>query len=474
MHKTPDFNLPVLLVDDEPRLLRSASVILRSAGFRTVEIMTDGRNASEWLETHPRSIVVLDLTMPFISGQELLQQISENHPDVAVIIMTASSSLDTAVDCMRSGAIDYLLKPVDRDLLVSSVSRAMELCELRAEISSLKHSLLTGELENADAFSDIIARDPQMVSIFKYIEAIAKSPKPVLVTGETGTGKELIAAAVHNVSGYRGRFVAENISGLDDTVFADTLFGHTRGAYTTADRARPGLVAEANQGTLFLDEIGDLNSASQVKLLRLLQERQYYPLGSDKALISTARVVVATNRDLAGMLAEGTFRKDLYYRLRGHHIHIPPLRARISDLPLLLNHFIKKAADIMEIPVPQIPDQLVTLLKTYSFPGNIRELEAMVYDAIACHRKGTLSMKTFKDTLSGAETGDSPAALISSFLQTDDPQTVPVSLPTLKQAEQCLIELALKKADGNQGIAASILGISRQALNQRLNRSKNR
>ena len=299
----------------------------------------------------------------------------------------------------------------------------------------------------------------------------APSDLPVLITGETGTGKELLALSVHTVSHGQGELVAVNVAGLDDTMFSDTLFGHTKGAFTGADQARSGLITQAADGTLFLDEIGDLAIPSQVKLLRLLQEGTYYPLGADNPRQSSARVIVATNVDIVERVNAGAFRKDLYYRLRAHHLHVPPLRERQEDLSLLINHFLENAAQELNKPTPTPPMELYRLLKTYAFPGNVRELEAMIFDAVAQHQGGVLSLKTFKSITfdrrnapdDGPQASDALENLSSLF---------PDCLPTLKEAEQALITEALQRADGNQGIAAGMLGLTRQALNKRLTRQK--
>lgn len=319
------------------------------------------------------------------------------------------------------------------------------------------------ELENEDAFSHIITRSKKMRAIFHYIEAVARSRKPILITGETGTGKELLARAVHAASGLSGPHVAVNIAGLDDNMFSDTLFGHKKGAYTGADKDRSGLVVKAEGGTLLLDEIGDLSESSQVKLLRLLEERIYYPIGSDVPEKSNACIIACSNHNIEGLVAKGKFRKDLYFRLKIHHIHIPPLRDRITDIPLLFEHFLKEASGSMEKKMPSMPDELITLLSTYHFPGNIRELQAMVYDAVAQNRTGRLSLDIFKGLM--RQQGSEQAMEAGSIAD------ILGRFPTLKDAETLLVSEALKRSSGNQGIAASLLGISRQALNQRLKKN---
>ncbi len=316
----------VLMVDDEPEILLSSKIILRSAGISNVLTAGDCRNVMPLLHKEDVSAIVLDLAMPHIQGHDLLIEIKHEFPGIPVIILTAAAELETAVECMKAGAFDYLVKPVEKDRFILSVKRALELHDLQREISSLKRHLFSDRLENEAAFSAIITNDKKMLAIFKLIEAISASKLPVLITGETGAGKELIAKAIHEVSGLRGSFVAVNVAGLDDFIFSDTVFGHKKGAYTGADTAREGLILKASGGTLFLDEIGDLNISCQVKLLRLLQEEIFYPLGSDLPLKSNARIIVSTNQELKEMVSAGKFRKDLYYRLRGHHISVPPLR----------------------------------------------------------------------------------------------------------------------------------------------------
>ncbi len=460
----------VMVVDDEPTILTGSSLILRSAGIDRVITVEDARQVLPILRREAVSAVVLDLSMPHISGRILLENISLEYPHIPVVIMTATNEVETAVDCMQIGAYDYLVKPVEKDRFLRTVRKALQVGDLKREADSLKERLLTDNLHHEAAFAPIITRDKKMRGIFHYVEAVAVSPQPVLITGETGVGKELIARAIHAVQG-GGEFVALNAAGLDDQMFSDALFGHTRGAFTGADTPRDGLIARAGGGVLFLDEIGDLPEQSQVKLLRLLQERRYYPLGSDAPRTSTARVVVATLRDLREAMAGGSFRRDLYYRLCAHQIHIPPLRERPGDIPPLLDHFLATAAKGLGRTPPVYPRELITLLRTYSFPGNVRELEGMVHDALARHRGGMLSLASFRKAME-AEGAIAPRAVVGAEA---DPWPLGASegpLPTLKEAEAMLIEEALRRADDNQGVAARLLGISRQALNRRLSRRR--
>jgi DNA-binding NtrC family response regulator len=460
-------HFPIMLVDDEVQALNSFEMVLRSASMNNFISCQESRDVIPLLSQREIEVILLDLRMPHLSGEELLPVISSDFPEVSVIIITGANDVETAVKCMKLGASDYMVKPVEKSRLVTGVRRVIELRELQRENQLLRAQVLSEKLEHPEAFSEIVTNSASMRSIFQYIEAISISPQPLLITGETGVGKELVAKAVHSLSNRKGSFIPVNIAGLDDTVFSDTLFGHWKGAFTGAEQARSGLVERASGGTLFLDEIGDLNTTSQVKLLRLLQDGEFFPLGSDVSKRSDARMIVATNQDLHALQTSGTFRKDLYYRLCSHHIHIPPLRDRREDLPFLLEHFLEKASKTLAKKKPTAPEELLTLLSTYDFPGNIRELESMVFDAVSSHRSGKLSMEVFKSHIyqkHPALEADSrqllseKSALISFSEQ----------LPTLKQVEQLLISETLKRSNNNQSIAALSLGISRQALNKRL------
>jgi DNA-binding NtrC family response regulator len=457
----------ILLVDDERHILFSYNLILKSAGIEHVLTVKDSRKVMPLLAKKNVAVIVLDLIMPHLSGLELLPKIRLEFPHIPVIVMTALNELENAVECMKAGATDYLVKPVEESRFISSVQKALDLRDLQTEITSLKKYLLTGELENEAAFSAIITRSKKLRAIFQYIESVAKSQKPVFITGETGVGKELIAQSVHLSSGLKGEYIAVNVAGLDDTMFSDTLFGHKKGAFTGADRDREGLIVRASGGTLLLDEIGDLNKSSQVKLLRLLEEKIYYPLGSDVPEKSNARIIACSNVDIQKQIEEGQFRNDLYYRLCAHHIHIPPLRERLQDIPLLLDHFVEDASSSMNKNKPPLSPELVTLLSNYHFPGNVRELQAMVHDAVAQHKSGRLSLDSFKGFIKHRRSlpqpalppsDESPPSLMELFGH----------FPTLKEMEDYLISEAMKSSDDNQGSAASLLGITRQALNQRL------
>ncbi|MCI0480399.1 MAG: sigma 54-interacting transcriptional regulator, partial [Candidatus Dadabacteria bacterium] len=314
----PTPELPVFLIDDEETILSSTARVLRAAGIDNIVTCQDPRKAISMIEEHGALVVLLDLAMPHVTGEELLGLLQEQHPEIPVIIVTASGELETAVRCMQKGAFDYMIKAVEPARLMSGVERAIELRTLSRRYSTLKKNILDDEIANPDFFTSILTVNHRMRAVFRFVEAIAPSDETILVTGETGTGKELLAESIHQASRRKGNLIKVNTAGLDDAMFADTLFGHAKGAYTGADSERKGLVNQADEGTLFLDEIGDLTGANQIKLLRLLESREYYALGSDLVRVTSARFVVATNRELPVLIAHDCFRRDLYYRLQTH------------------------------------------------------------------------------------------------------------------------------------------------------------
>jgi len=466
-HLYPSFS--VLIVDDEAQWLRSLSMVLSGEGGITNVIQCqDSRQVKGILERENVGLVLLDLTMPHISGEELLTEIAELFPSVLTIVITGMNQVDSAVRCMKAGAYDYYVKTSEKDRIVSGTLRAIRTIELQRESRDVRNKLLSGHLETPEAFADIITVSKKMFSIFQYMEAIAASREPVLVTGESGVGKELIVKALHKLSRHETPMVTINLAGLDDNMFADTLFGHKRGAFTGADEARRGLVDQASEAILFLDEIGDLSPASQVKLLRLLQEGEYYPVGSDQLKRAKARLVLATNQDLVEKQRLGQFRKDFFYRLQTHHIHVPPLRERKEDIPLLLEHFVKEAAAEFGWQPPDIPGQIAVLLSRYDFPGNIREFRSMVFDEMS-RNKGRLSVDAFKNMMADRQSGEAGLdgdrsdedAIFRCFLSARQ-------LPTYAEAEEILTDAALQRADGNQTLAARMLGISQPGLSKRL------
>lgn len=460
----PAFSL--LLIDDEKSWLRTMAMTLSmDGGIDNVIRCQDSREALNILATENVGLVLLDINMPHISGVELLPQIVAEHPDVTVIVISGMNQIDIAVNCMKNGAFDFYVKTGEKERLLKGIQRAIKTIGLERENIAIRSRFLAGKIDRPEAFNKIVTQDQTMSSIFQYIEAISVSSQPVLITGESGVGKELIANSIHALSGRKGPLLTVNVAGLDDSVFSDSLFGHGKGAFTGADKTRSGMVEKASNGTLFLDEIGDLSIASQVKLLRLLQEGEYFPLGSDLPKRINARVVVATHQDLAVSQAEGKMRKDLYYRLCGHHVHVPPLRERKDDIELLLHHFLKQAATEFGKNKPAIPKELPVLLATYNFPGNVRELKGMVFDAMGMHKSKILSMDAFKRAIDKQvpETGSSVQEVsMEGVFVADTP------LPQLSEVADLLVREAMKRAEGNQSLAARLLGVSQPALNKRL------
>jgi len=460
-------NCQILLVDDEQSELDAYSLLLSTMGIRHVQVESDSRQVVARVETMHNPIVFLDLNMPHLTGQEVLRQLRHSHPQVPVIIITANSESETAVECLKLGAHDYLVKPIDLKMFSSALRNALEISLLRAEVLSLKGISFASGGARHPAFAGIVTSNPTMQSIFTYVESIASSGMPVLILGETGSGKELIAKAIHEISGLTGSYVAVDVSGLDDTLFSDTLFGHAKGAYTGADGVRAGLLEKAAGGTIFLDEIGDLSEVSQVKLLRLLQENVYYPLGSDRPKHCQARIVTAANKDLTMVAGRvGEFRMDLYYRLSTHLIRLPPLRERPEDIPALAAYLAGEAASAMRKVTPAISEPAMRLLRQHPFWGNVRELKAYIVDAVARGDGDSIGEELLAGRLGGASTPQNrrnspatPAATLSELFG---------SFPTLDELTDRAVDEALIAAANNQAQASRLLGITRQALHKRL------
>ncbi|MBM9514989.1 sigma-54-dependent transcriptional regulator [Desulfogranum marinum] len=462
-------NSHVLLVDDEQSELDAYSLLLSSMGVKNVVTLSDSSVVSETLDSMQASIVFLDLNMPKVSGMDVLKELRANKPHIPVVIITANSEIETAVECLKLGAHDYLVKPIDLKTFSSALRNALEIGLLRNEVLSLKGIHFDRLPKTNKAFEPIITCSAGMQSIFNYIDAIATSGMPTLILGETGSGKELLAKAIHELSNLPGEFVAVDASGLDDNLFSDTLFGHKKGAYTGADHQRPGMIEKAKNGTLFLDEIGDLAEASQVKLLRLLQENIYYPLGTDQPHQCNARIITAANKDLTKLAGqEGEFRMDLYYRLSTHLIKVPPLRERREDIPMLVTHLLQQAASAMNKKVPSVSDTVVDTLCRHPFFGNVRELKAYIFDAVALCEFDRIEDEVILERLADAVTirKNDQSPNYSNPLE-----SIFGYFPTLTELNDYAVALALASADNNQSQAARLLGISRQALHKRIKKN---
>jgi len=338
----------VLLIDDEPDILTGEQTILQSEGITNIHCISDPSLVLPYIKQHQIEVILLDLKMPGLSGQELLEDIAKLYPEIPVIVITGTNELEEAVSCMRLGAFDFMVKLVEKNRLISSVRKAIKHRQLLDENRKLKRYLTAPNLEHPKAFAGILTVNQQMRQLFAYAELVADTEEPVLITGETGVGKELFARAIHKAGNLTGPFLAVNVAGIDDLAFSDTLFGHKKGAFTGALESRTGLLEQAKGGTILLDEIGDLSAESQVKLLRLIDNGEYYTLGSDLKRKADVRIIAATNKELKSGKNEEGFRTDLYYRLNTHAFHVPPLRQRVDDIPLLINHFLSN---------PELPQQ---------------------------------------------------------------------------------------------------------------------
>ncbi len=435
------------------------------AGFSPVVTLDDNHKVLPFLKDNPVASIVLDIELPGLESRFLLGQIKQEHPQVPVIAV-GESDIEKAIEYMRLGANDYIARPYEMERLFTSLRRALENVLLGVRFYPNMSALA---LRTPGAFTHIVTSSRKMLALFKYIEVIVDSPYPVLVTGETGVGKELIARSIHLAGGADRPFVAVNVAGLDDNMFSDTLFGHRKGAFTGADIHRDGLISNAENGILFLDEIGDLNQSSQVKLLRLIQEKEYFSLGYDQPKKTNARVICSTNRNLNELVEKGTFRQDLYFRLSPHMINVPPLRERRDDIPVLLSYFLEESARAMNKKAPSMTSEILSCLSHYNFPGNVRELQSIAVSFISSFHSGTFPMDALrqmvrsKSSHTHSENRNYNQWNADLFLETTT---------TLKHAEEQMIRNALKKANGNQRIAASLLGITRQALNNRIRRGK--
>lgn len=451
----------ILVVDDERAALVGCSMALRAGGLGPVAICEDSHEALRRIREKEYALVLLDLSMPGMTGEELLGQIRLERPEMPVVILTAFNDAHTAVRCMQAGAHDYLVKPVDKERLQTTVRRALEVQSLLQENIRMKDHLLGRKDAEHPAFEAILTRDDGLKSIFHYAQAIAESAEPVLITGETGTGKELMARAIHVLSGRKGKYVTVNVAGLDEQMFSDVLFGHVKGAYTSAIEVRDGLLQRAEGGTIFLDEIGDVACSLQSKLLRVIECGEYYAAGSDELRRSSARVVVATNRDVGELCQSGRMRRDLYYRLDVHHIHLPPLRERGDDILLLAGAFARTAAAVLNRPEPRRSPEVDAVLMGYGWPGNIRELKAVMTDAVGRVEQDEIPMAWLRHKLEREPSVDSVGSTGGASAEQG-------KMPTIREATENLVRQAMQHAGGNQRRAAQMLGTSQPALSKRL------
>ena len=366
----------ILIADDEEIVIRSCLRILDGDDFQ-VEAVQDGREALRKIEENPYDVMILDIMMPNMDGLEVLRRVKETHPNMDVIMITGLSQIDTAVQAMKLGAFDYISKPFEPDELKLVVQRALERRRLLQENLTLK-----SELSSKYRFENIIGLSPQMQAVYRLIAQCAPTSSTVLITGESGTGKELIARAIHYNSLRKDKpFVAVDCNALSENLLESELFGHVKGAFTSAVVNKKGMFEVAGSGTLFLDEIGNISMSIQAKLLRVLQEREFRAVGATRTLIANFRLVTATNKDLKAMVAAGTFRDDLYYRINIFPIHAPALRERKGDIPALAYHFLKVFSAELGKKITDISEGALSTLVNYGWPGNVRELENVMHRA---------------------------------------------------------------------------------------------
>ena len=439
--------MKILIVDDEEITLSSVRRLLRWRGIRNVEICDNGKDAIRKIRETEFDVVLLDLLMPDVDGLQVLESAKPYRPHTEFVILTAVDDIPTTVKAIRLGAYDYLVKPVDNDLLFLALERAYE---RRGLLIGLSVSARDVPLDAPEAFSEIITRCPRMLSVLSYAQVMAGSGNPVMITGESGTGKELVARGIHRAGpAPKGPFVAVNVSAIPATMFESQFFGHAKGAFTGAESPYRGYFEQADGGTLFLDEIGELPIALQAKLLRVLEEKTFFPLGTTKPIRVDVRVVSASNRNIDRACQEGGFRLDLLYRLKSAHIHLPPLRDRVGDVSLLASHFLKKTSDRHRKNIRGFHPEAMEILCRREFPGNIRELSQVVENAVLLADAALICPQH----LGGAPSPPSHGGR---------------QLCTLKENDEAHVAYVLSRTRGDRKETARILGVTLRQLQRKI------
>lgn len=444
----------ILIVDDEPSIRKVLSAHLRRFGY-DVEIAEDGAEAVQTLREQPFHLVVSDLRMPQLDGMELLGWVRKNQPGLPVILITAHGSVDSAVEALKQGAFDYVTKPFDRDELHAVIQKALATEQRNAQRL---------QDEGPDTFGQIVGTTSAMRDIFRLVEKVAPSPTTVLISGESGTGKELVARALHERSDRKdGAFIQINCGAIPENLFESELFGYERGAFTGAVGSKPGRFELASGGTLFLDEVGELPRDMQVKILRALQERRIDRVGGLRPIDVDVRVVAATNVDLYEAVREGRFREDLFYRLNVVPIHLPPLRERIDDIPLLVEHFLRRFNERLGKSVRRVDPEALAALLEYNWPGNIRELENLMERSVLLAEGDTIGLADLPGLRRGGQTAG--VAVVEELEELGLKEYVRVHTAKLERAR---IQRVLESEDGNVTRAARRLGISRKSLQTKM------
>ncbi|MGE4268319.1 MAG: sigma-54-dependent transcriptional regulator [Deferribacterales bacterium] len=460
-------NCPIVIVDDEKEMLLYYELFFKLNKIKNYKLFSSSSEFIRELPSFEPSVAFLDIRMPDYDGEVVLKEIRKRYQDTSVFIVSATQDIDTAVRCIQSGAQDYVVKPIDKNRFLACITSGSDLFRIKKELSKTKEELDRLSFKNILSNTKIITRSPAMEDMMRYVVSVAESDFPVLITGETGTGKELIAETLYNLSKNQEGFIPVNISAYDENMFNDAVFGHVKGAFTGANKDRTGLLGSAGKGIVFLDEIGDLTESSQIKLLRVLQNKEYTPLGSDLPVKTEARIIAATNANLRKKVETGSFREDLYYRLSAHVIEIPPLRDRKNDIELLFNHFYRSLLDRMGCEGPEVPPHFINSLKHHRFPGNVRELQALVQDYVFMFRGRDTKKQGINNFLK--KHNIMPVADRSTY---DNSFSYDGYFPSLKEMENMLVDQAMLNVKGNQSKAAAMLGITRQALNKRLTQRK--
>ena len=454
-------DLNIVLVDDEESMVEWLSLLLEQNGY-TVEAFSHPESALKWAADNTVHLLISDIKMPAMSGLELFGKMRELYPDTAGILMTAFSSVDTAVKAVRKGASDYLIKPFKTDQMLAAIEKAVREMHLTAENRALK-----SRLKREYDFQGIVGRSKPILELLEVVRKIADQPSTVLISGESGTGKELVAKAIHNNSSRKDEpFVGINCGSLSPNLLESELFGHKKGSFTGAYRDNQGLMVAAGRGTLFLDEIGELNKDLQVKLLRAIQERQVRAVGDNTTKPFRGRLICATNRNMEDMVEEGSFRKDLYYRLNVLPLKMPPLRDRAEDIPLLAEHFLKTGS----YSDRNLSEDAMEVLKCYSWPGNVRELQNIIERICVMCSSPVIKAEDLPSFITSSFR-EEPAKLRDTI--PTHTREEPAALPTLAEIEKAWTFYVLeKKTGGEKRAAARLLGINETTLHRRLEKYK--
>ncbi len=438
----------ILIIDDEKNIRQGLAAALEMDGYNVL-MADNGETGLQLALRGDIDLIITDLRMPGISGEEVLQKVTAASPGLPVIVLTGHGSIDTAVDAMRAGAYDFLTKPLNLDRLSLIVKRALQNREL-----SLQHHQLKEELDSNKSFESIIGKSAEMQKIFEMVRRVAASKASVLITGESGVGKELIANAVHNLSPRKDNpLVKVHCAALSENLLESELFGHEKGAFTGANARKRGRFELAHGGSIFLDEIGEINQNVQIKILRVLQDKRFERVGGEETVETDVRVIAATNRNLEEEITKGNFREDLYYRLNVVHIHVPPLRERKDDIPLMVSSFLKEFAKENGKNITSIDSRARSALYKYDWPGNIRQLRNCMESAVVMCAGDTLTLDDFPPTISQNTAQD--------FVQ------IPNGI-TLEEAEKIYIQESLAVNQGNKSKTAEVLGIGRKTLHRKL------